>query len=96
MLLVFSLLFKESKAAYSYICMEACFTAAKKTVIIENGFLHLSFAWHDLEVLKASVQSEKLSCKEAFREFGGHGFLQCCASLVEKTKGLICCVRGSD
>lgn len=56
--------------------------------------LHLSFAWHNLEVLKASILREKFSCKGAFKMLGTHGFLQYHAALVEKTKCLLCCAHG--
>lgn len=52
--------------------------------------LHLSFAWHNLKVLKASILREKLPCKRAFRVLRAHSFLQCCAALVVKTKCLVC------
>lgn len=56
--------------------------------------LCLCFAWHSLQVLQASILREKFSCKGAFRVLRTHGFLQCCAALVEKIKCSICCVHG--
>lgn len=92
--LLFSLLFKESKVAYSYICVEAWFSGRKAVCYYWKQFssIHLCFARHNLKVLKASVLREKLSCKEAFNVLWGMCFfpMLCFSTGEDQVSDLLC------